>query len=173
MSEFSMQDVARAMARSLALRVFAGDPDQETKVNDAESTAWEFSQTAPENATTGTVAWYAVRAVRDRRHFQESVRSVDRPETPGRQRASRARFRKVHVDLGGFASMGDDPAVIVAFRMDTEAFFNSLKDRDRQVALTLASGTRTEDAAVMFQVTDGRIAQLRKELKRKWDALQS
>lgn len=173
MCEFSMQDVARAMARSLALRKFRGDPDRETKVNDAESVAWELAEAAPENATAGSLAFYAVRAVQQRRHFRESVRSVDCPDKPERNRASRAQFRRVYVDLKGFARMGDDPADIVAFRMDTEVFLGALKERDRQVALTLAAGHRTQDAAVMFRVSEGRIAQLRQELHAKWQALQS
>jgi hypothetical protein len=58
---------------------------------------------------------------------------------------------------------------IVAFRCDFSDWLKTLSRRDRRVAKFLALGNRTSDAAKKFAVCDGRISQLRKELKVAWD----
>ncbi|MGA2067971.1 MAG: hypothetical protein ABSG86_23580 [Thermoguttaceae bacterium] len=61
------------------------------------------------------------------------------------------------------------PADPVASRIDFPAWLGTLKRRDRKVAQFLAYGNRTGEAARKFGVSEGRIGQLRKELKRAWE----
>ena len=58
----------------------------------------------------------------------------------------------------------------VAFRVDFAHWLSRLSRRDRRVARFLALGHRTLDAARKFNVTQGRIAQLRRELAASWTA---
>lgn len=57
---------------------------------------------------------------------------------------------------------------IVAFRCDFADWLQSLKRRDRRVAEFLSLGNRTRDAAHKFNVSEGRVSQLRRELAESW-----
>lgn len=61
------------------------------------------------------------------------------------------------------------PAEVVRVRLDFDAWLRSLPRRNRRIARFLALGNRTGDAARKFGVSEGRISQLRTELKRAWD----
>ena len=56
---------------------------------------------------------------------------------------------------------------VVAFRVDFKDWLKSLPGRDRRIA-KYAIGHRTRDAASKFNVSDGRISQLRKEFFHNW-----
>jgi hypothetical protein len=60
------------------------------------------------------------------------------------------------------------PAELAASRIDFPAWLKTLKPRDRKVARFLSLGNRTQDAARKFDVSQGRISQLRKELQESW-----
>jgi hypothetical protein len=62
------------------------------------------------------------------------------------------------------------PAELAASRIDVQAWFESLKRRDRKVAKFLANGETTTSAARKFKVSAGRISQLRRELAANWRA---
>ena len=57
---------------------------------------------------------------------------------------------------------------IVAFRCDFADWLNQLSRRDHRVAAFLALGNRTSDAAKRFNVSQGRVSQLRRELAENW-----
>ena len=57
---------------------------------------------------------------------------------------------------------------IVAFRCDFADWLKTLRRRDRRIAESLAIGNRTSDVAKRFDVSAGRISQLRKELAESW-----
>ena len=57
---------------------------------------------------------------------------------------------------------------IVAFRCDFSDWLQSLLQRDRHIAESLAVGNRTSEVAKQFDVSDGRISQLRRELAESW-----
>ena len=57
---------------------------------------------------------------------------------------------------------------IVAFRCDFADWLKTLHRRDRRIAESLAIGNRTSDVAKRFDVSAGRISQLRKELAESW-----
>ena len=60
------------------------------------------------------------------------------------------------------------PADLAAARIDVPAFFDSLPQRDGRIAEQLAAGESTTSVARMFQLSLGRISQLRRELCEAW-----
>lgn len=56
----------------------------------------------------------------------------------------------------------------VAFRCDFPAWLATLSRRDRRIAEALSLGHNTGDVARRFQVSPGRISQLRRELHQSW-----
>ncbi len=57
---------------------------------------------------------------------------------------------------------------IVSFRVDFADWLSNLSRRDRRIAESLALGNRTSDVAKRFDVSAGRISQLRRELAASW-----
>jgi hypothetical protein len=57
---------------------------------------------------------------------------------------------------------------IVSFRCDFPAWLNTLRRRDRRIAETLALGHSTSQVAKRFDVSPGRVSQLRRELAGSW-----
>ena len=60
------------------------------------------------------------------------------------------------------------PAELAASRIDFPAWLKTLNRRDRRIALKLGAGELTSRVARMFQLSDGRISQVRKELSESW-----
>ena len=63
------------------------------------------------------------------------------------------------------------PAEVVRVRLDFAAWLKSLPRRDRKVALDLAGGNRTGEVARQYDLSEGRISQLRKEMHLSWDLM--
>jgi hypothetical protein len=61
------------------------------------------------------------------------------------------------------------PFDIVRTKLDFESWLRSLPQRDRKVAQFLSLGNRTSDAAKKFNVSQGRVSQLRRELQESWN----
>lgn len=64
------------------------------------------------------------------------------------------------------------PAEIVACRLDFSAWLGRLHRFKREVALRLAAGHTTNEAAQHFRVSQGRISQIRRELHESWNVFQ-
>jgi hypothetical protein len=64
------------------------------------------------------------------------------------------------------------PAEVAACRLDFLSWLRRLPRLRRKIALALASGETTSDAAQRFGLTAGRISQIRLWLKENWDAFQ-
>ena len=64
------------------------------------------------------------------------------------------------------------PAQIAASRIDVAAWLAALPERTRRVAECLASGETTTAVARAFELTPGRISQLRAALRQSWHAFQ-
>jgi len=64
------------------------------------------------------------------------------------------------------------PAEVAATRIDFAAWLRSLPGRLRKIARFLARGETTTIAAKKFDVSAGRISQIRKELKAAWERFQ-
>jgi len=65
------------------------------------------------------------------------------------------------------------PAEIVAYKLDFRSWLQRLGPFQRQVALRLALGDSTSEAAERFGVSRGRISQLRRELRNSWEVFQA
>jgi hypothetical protein len=61
---------------------------------------------------------------------------------------------------------------IVSFRIDFAEWLALLPRRYRRIAQTLAAGNTTGEVARRFDVSDGRISQLRRKLESAWQAFQ-
>jgi hypothetical protein len=64
------------------------------------------------------------------------------------------------------------PADVAATRIDFRAWLATLSNRQRQIAEALACGESTQEVARQFQLTGGRISQLRCELRDTWNEFQ-
>jgi hypothetical protein len=64
------------------------------------------------------------------------------------------------------------PAETAAARLDFAAWLCRLTARLRKIALSLAGGATTKDAAKQFGLSPARISQLREWLKKSWEAFQ-
>lgn len=155
---------AMAIAGDRASRKFRRRSDCEELVADARSKAWEIAQTAPPDATPGTVAWFAVKRVSDnRRRFEGSSRSVDHPKH---------QMRRSGESLTGFSRVGDDPSLIVMAKLDTAAWMQTLTAVQRVVVLLFAAGWRTGEIARVLQRTPARVSQIRDQLRQLWAEFQ-
>jgi hypothetical protein len=76
-------------------------------------------------------------------------------------------WRETLVDKGSYS-----PGDAAAFRLDFEAWLGWLSARDRAIVNVLARGESTSAAAKRFGVSDARISQIRRELKRDWELFQ-
>ena len=56
----------------------------------------------------------------------------------------------------------------VAFRLDFPAWLNTLSDRDRRVVEDLLASERTGAVARKHGLSPGRVSQLRREFRRRW-----
>jgi hypothetical protein len=64
------------------------------------------------------------------------------------------------------------PAEIAASRIDFADWLSLLSGRNRGIATTLATGETTLETAKQFDVSSGRISQIRRELKTSWETFQ-
>jgi hypothetical protein len=124
------------------------------------------------------LAWYGVRRVRAGRNVgaKQNVRDALSPLAQRRQNFSVQLLsqREVHGDWEELtADRRATPAEVAACRIDFRSWLGQLKKFKRRVAISLASGTTTGDAAVAFKLSAARVSQLRRELAESWDAFQS
>jgi hypothetical protein len=64
------------------------------------------------------------------------------------------------------------PADLAASRIDFSEWLARMKHRHRQIAETLAAGYHTEEVAELFQLSPGRVSQLRREFESSWRQFQ-
>ena len=60
------------------------------------------------------------------------------------------------------------PAEIATARIDIADWLGRMTNRRREIAESLAAGYRTEEVAEMFNLSQGRISQLRREFEESW-----
>lgn len=162
-STFEMR--AMQMARRRAKRKFRFHPDREEKAHDAASLAWEFCQKAPPEATPGTIAHYAVMHSAIGRQFRQSTRSIDGPSDLRQPvKASRSVF-ETHM----IVAPGDDPAEVACFWLTFPEWLETLSPRDWLIVMAMMQGDRTGAIAERFDLSAGRVSQLRQELREDWE----
>jgi len=129
-------------------------------------------------AYASALAWYAVRQVLEGRRVGNrlNVRDVMSPYAQRRngfcveplaKRLPGGRWEELVVE-----DERSTPADIAACRLDFRAWLRHLDRRRRKVALKLAEGETTKEAARHFNVSQARISQLRRELKGRWESFQ-
>ena len=64
------------------------------------------------------------------------------------------------------------PAEVAATRMDFRAWLRRLPRRLRKIAQVLATGETTSAVAKRFQLSAGRVSQIRTQLKQAWEQFQ-
>jgi hypothetical protein len=149
-------EVTLELAEQWAKRRFAGQRDAREKVADTVSVAWELVARYGDRAYSQRLAKLAVKRVLSGRQFPSSLKSLDVPRGE-RQRAD--------FDVNEVGSVRGNPARLACFRIDFESWFATLSEFKRELAKVLASGESTANTAVRFQLTAGRISQLRRELE--------
>ena len=65
-----------------------------------------------------------------------------------------------------------DPAELAALRIDFSAWLSGLTSFKRRLAVYLAVGHTTNEAARRFRVSAARVSQIRRELQRAWQLFQ-
>ncbi|MCR9117620.1 MAG: hypothetical protein NXI22_11810 [bacterium] len=60
------------------------------------------------------------------------------------------------------------PADIAATRLDFSVWLEALTPRVRRIAKRLATGETTKDVAHRFEISQGRVSQIRSELRKSW-----
>jgi len=139
------------------------------------------------------LARYAARAVRDGRRLAGQEKAKDVLSRRAQHRhgftveslpaSTRSSFEKIYSDLRGQQEtdayeerLRDNtvtpPPEAAAFRIDFPQFLQALGERDRELAHFLSLGYSAKEAAQKFNVSPGRITQLRQQWCREWHALQ-
>lgn len=130
----------------------------EDELNDAISTAWEFSRAG--RGSPSNVAWYAIKRVRSHRRFSGSARSIDHPKR---------RVQPAQPATGAIAARpGGNPATIVGFRIDFAEWRSRLPERLQTVVDRLADGEEAGEVARLTGVSPARISQIRRLLELSW-----
>jgi hypothetical protein len=121
---------------------------------------------------------YAVRQVRAGRKLgcRQNVRDVMSPYAQRRKRFSVRPIteRDVHDEWEELTvDRKANPADVAACRVDFRDWLGRLRRFKRQVALRLAQGDSTSEAARYFRLSPARISQLRRELLASWNEFQA
>jgi hypothetical protein len=120
------------------------------------------------------LADFAIRQVRGGRRVgtKLNVRDVSSPHAQRSKALRMERLDQRDADGGWLEVLIEDkhttPADIAASRVDFAAWLATLDRRQRRIAKTLATSETTTRTARKFNVTAGRISQIRRELERAW-----
>ncbi|WP_166819996.1 hypothetical protein [Thalassoroseus pseudoceratinae] len=148
---------------------------QEVIANACAAYARLVEQGRTEAATWSTLARYAVRQARVGRQIGTSLNVGDvcsrhcqlrkgvRVQGLVRWDDQGQEWREQVVEDRNFT-----PADVAAFRIDLREFLRSLSRRNRKMALQLAKGHATSWIAQRFQMSAGRVSQIRRELCEAW-----
>jgi len=124
------------------------------------------------------LARFAIRQVRDGRRVGSKRSVLDVMSSHGQRRKGFSvellSQREAHGDWEELtADRKATPADVAACRIDFRSWLGQLNRVKRRVALALASGTSTSDAASQFKMSPARVSQLRRELAESWNAFQA
>ena len=139
-------------------------------LNDAESVAFELDATTPPHVTPASIAYMAVKRVGIGRQFKQSIRSITTGKTD--KRSKRPTFQQVHIHLHDVAAVDAPPSEAVPGWIDYNDWLSRYDARKREIAEALSLGSTTGEVAQQYDVSDGRISQMRREFKRDWEKFQ-
>lgn len=123
------------------------------------------------------LAWFAIKQVRSGRRIgvKLNVRDVASSYCRKVKGVTVERLDRFDKETGEWQEIvvedkNSGPAEIAATRLDFAAWLRTLPRRFRQIAKTLAVGETTGNVARKFRVSPGRVSQVRRELKKSWEA---
>ncbi len=126
-------------------------------------------------AFAAPLARYAIRRYHDGRYVGSkfSSRDVSSKHCQRLQNIKVKSFHRFDPDAGQWREIVVEdrratPADVAMTRIDFAAWLNTLTPRERRIALKLAVGERTGAVARMFDISAGRISQMRGELCQAW-----
>jgi hypothetical protein len=155
---------------------------KEDKVQEVSSHCWKWVRLLHKARKkwwqfVSRLADYACRAVRSGRKVAGSIRISDIMNEINQSRKGYYISK-----LPDFSTESTNPLVEaltdntvspvpdqVAFRLDFPAWRSSYDDRRQRIIDALAVGHRTKDVAEKFQMSQGRVSQLRREFMADWD----
>jgi hypothetical protein len=126
-------------------------------------------------AYASALARYGVKQTRDHRKVggRLNIKDVLGSYCQARKNVVVERLDQRDVDGEWIEAIVEDktagPADIAATRIDFRDYLRSLPTRQRRIARFLAKGETTSAASKKFDVSAGRISQIRTELKQAWD----
>jgi hypothetical protein len=131
------------------------------------------------NITAASLTWYAAKQLRSGRSAGCRLNSNE-PLALYAQRRRGIRVEplhesKPHDEMWIDAITQDRRSTVldqVAAKLDVAAWLSTLCRRTRQIAADLAQGGTTAEVARKYDVTSGRISQLRRELATSWSKFQ-
>jgi hypothetical protein len=123
------------------------------------------------DAHPSTIATHAVQHVRGHRHVgggQEGARDV-MSSVAHRRHGVRLKYGKCDglqnmLTASGRADVPD----LVAFKVDFDSWFSTFTRRDQKIITALASGECTKAVSEKFDISPGRVSQLRRRYEREW-----
>lgn len=158
-SQFTLAERAMQTAAIYAREWFRDPHD----ILDAVHEAWLMAQSGKGNPVS--IARYAIRRVRSKRHFAESARSLHYRD----QYRQGPKPGQIEFELDSIFRTGDDPARIAEFLIDYREWLESLPERIRQIAELMAQNESTRTIAQTAKLSPARISQLRRELHQSWN----
>jgi hypothetical protein len=131
-----------------------------------------------ELAYPSTLAWFAVRQIRDGRRVGSTLNAKDLTSPYGQRQRSVSvqsfwderpdgRWQELVVE-----DRSAGPGEIATFRIDFADWLKRLTRSKRQVALRFVAGDTPSEVAEHFRLTRPRISQLRNELRQNWSEFQ-
>jgi len=171
MSSFTRSDLARKIARFIGRKRLPRTWQLRELLDDCESVAFELEATAPPEVTPASIAWKAVQRVRCGRQHRESIRSI----TTGRhdRRNKRPDLHRAEIRLTDLVSREVSPSDAVPGWIDFKGWRDSYGGKKLGILEALAIGGTTKETAREFDLSPGRISQLRDEFQRDWNEFQS
>lgn len=154
---------------------------KEDRIAETVALSWKWFRRLDEQGKDPTqfptvLASYSARAVRNGRRLCGQERAKDSLSFLAQQRHSFVVTKLP--DVSTQESNPLDTALVdntrslvpdaVAFRIDYPAWQRTLAPEKRRITNAMAVGHRTLDLAVRFKVSQGRISQLRQELRQSW-----
>lgn len=163
-SESTFEGRYLPVLRQFSGKYLAGLANGETLAMEAESEAYLGYLAAPDQPPE-SIAYYAIKRVKSGRQHQESARSMTGPNPRRVAKPVRELF-----DPRALCREGDDPALIVATRLDYWAWMDGLPGRKQRIVRDLANGETTQDVAARYGLSEGRVSQIRRECLESWRA---
>jgi hypothetical protein len=160
-----------AMQRTARLHFLGFPPEvRQEMVANTIAICWKFfyglflqGRVDHPNILTSCV-YYAIRHTVCGRTVQSKTRAKDAFE---HRRSGKVRFEEF--DLNHFVGRNTPVVDQVSFRVDVPMFLNTLNGRERRLALDLAFGMTTGEAAEKYGLSAGRISQFRTKFKRRYE----